>query len=141
VAAHDNPELVANWVVNAVLGVLGDRSVDDLPFDGARLGALVALVDDDTITAAVGKELLHEMVESGADPRALVEERGLEKIDDAATLEALVEEILAAHPDQVEAYRGGHSGLLGFFMGQVMQRTDGAADPRVARELLERRLG
>ena len=80
-----------------------------------------------------------------SDPRtpqfALVEERGLRQVSDAGALEAWVDEVIATHPDEVAAYRGGKQGLLGFFTGQVMQRSGGSANPKAVGDLLRSRLG
>jgi Asp-tRNA(Asn)/Glu-tRNA(Gln) amidotransferase B subunit len=80
------------------------------------------------------------MVEKGGDPGEIVRRSGLEKVDDPAALEPLVAEVLAAWPDKVAEYRAGNDNLLGLFMGQLMKRSGGAADPRVARELLREAL-
>ncbi len=80
------------------------------------------------------------MLESGRSPREIVEEQGLEQLSDAGALTEVVESVLAAHPDQVAAYRGGKSGLLGFFVGQVMRQTQGRANPQLVRELVDESL-
>ena len=80
------------------------------------------------------------MVERGVDPRVLVKERGLEKVDDITAIKPLVDKVLASNPGKVEDYRGGKTGLIGFFMGQIMRETQGKADPEVVQELLRRGL-
>ena len=80
------------------------------------------------------------MVETGGDPAAIVQERGLDQVSDADLLAAEIDAVLAAHPDEVSAYRGGKEGLMGFFVGQVMRRTRGKANPQLVNELLRARL-
>jgi glutaminyl-tRNA synthetase len=80
------------------------------------------------------------MLEDGGAPNALVDAHDLRQVDDTEALDAVVTDVLDTHPDEVERYRSGKTGLLGFFMGQVMQETNGSANPEVARELLQKRL-
>ena len=131
----------ANWVINELPRHLDERSLEDLPIAGHAFGALVTLVEDGTLSGATGREVLAEMVETGADPAAVVERRGLRQIADASSLGPVVERVVAAHPDKAEAYRGGREALLGFFMGQVMKATDGKASPELANRLLREKLG
>ena len=132
---------VANWVVNELLRELKDRSVDDLPFEGRALGRLVGLLEAGTITGRVAKELFARMVEEGGDPEEIVRSEGLEQISDREELESLVTRAIADHPDQAARYREGQSGLLGFFVGQVMRSTGGKANPELVATLIRERLG
>ena len=80
------------------------------------------------------------MVRDGIDPRAMVKDRGLEKMDDIESIKPLVDKVLAANPVKVQEYQGGKTGLMGFFMGQVMARSQGKADPRLANRLIRQEL-
>ena len=80
------------------------------------------------------------MVESGGEPKDVVEKLGLGQISDAGAIAPIVEEIVAANPEKVAAYRGGRAGLLGFFVGQVMSRTGGRANPEMVKTLVEKQL-
>ena len=80
------------------------------------------------------------MVETGADPAAIVEEKGLEQITDTGALEAIVERLLADNPDQVEQFQGGNEKVIGWFVGQVMKETQGKANPKAVNELLRAKL-
>ena len=93
-----------------------------------------------TERSPAGKQVLQILAADGGDPAAIVAERGLGSISDPAALDALIREVLALHPDRVEAYRGGRTGLIGFFVGQVVQRSGGRADPQQVRAALERSL-
>ncbi len=140
-AAHEAPRAVANWVTNEVLRELKGRELAELPFGGAAVGKLVKLIDQGTISATIGKEVFAAMLEGGGSPEQIVRERGLEQIADAAHLEPIVAQVVAANPDKAEQYRSGKTGLLGFFIGQVMRATQGKANPQLVQTLVERELG
>ncbi|MEM9558221.1 MAG: glutamine--tRNA ligase/YqeY domain fusion protein [Acidobacteriota bacterium] len=142
-AAHgicSDAHAVARWAINELRGAAGDRPLSELPFEGAALGRLVALVEDGAITAAAGKEVLAAMVAGEGTPEGIVDARNLRRIDDAGALEPTIDAVLAANAGQVAAYRGGKTALFGFFIGQVMQQTGGTADPQMVRRLLTERL-
>ena len=136
VETEPQPTAIANWVVNDLVRALKDRDLAASGMTPARLAQLVRLVDAGTVTLPVARELFEEVVTSGTDPEALVREHGLERLDDEAALAALVAEVLAEHPDEVAAYRGGKVGLRGFFVGQVMRATQGRADPKLVQRLV-----
>jgi glutaminyl-tRNA synthetase len=139
-AAHDEPASVARWTTNEVLRELKERSVAELPFDGAALGRLVALVDAGGISAGAGKEVFAKMVAEGGEPQAIVDALGLAQVSDAAAIRPAVDAVIAAHGAEAERYRGGESRLLGFFVGQTMKATGGKANPAQVRALVEERL-
>ena len=132
---------VANWVINELPPVQGDRSPTDLPFDAAALGRLVGLVDDDTLNSSGGREVLEILAREGGDPAAIVEAQDLSQMRDTETLRGVALGVLEAHPGKVRAYLSGKRGLEGFFMGQIMRETRGKADPELARTLLREMLG
>jgi glutaminyl-tRNA synthetase len=138
--AYDAPEATANWIVNELRGELDGRKVGALPFTAEQFGALVRLVDTDEITNRGARSVFDEMLEHGGDPESIVDAQGLRQVDDREQLEPVVEEVLAAHPEEVARYRDGKQSLIGFFMGQVMQATDGSANPELAREVLREAL-
>jgi glutaminyl-tRNA synthetase len=137
---HGNAEDLANWTVNELLREVKDTPLSELPMGPEELAELVRLLSEGTISQPVAKEIFAEMVETGVDPRAVVRERGLERLSDRDALGALVEDLLVAFPKKVEDYQGGKSGLLGFFTGQIMRKTEGRADPQVVQEILKERL-
>jgi aspartyl-tRNA(Asn)/glutamyl-tRNA(Gln) amidotransferase subunit B len=106
----------------------------------AAAAELVILVADGMISGKQAKEVFTAMLESGAAPTTIVEERGMKQLSDADELESVISAIVAANPDKVEAYRGGKKGLVGFFVGQVMKETGGQANPKVVNEILARHL-
>ena len=136
VEAGAPPVSAANWVSNDLASHV---EKPDFRLSPAALAQLIDLVDSDTITTRVAKELLPDLLE-GADPRALVKERGLERLDDREEVARQVQSALAAHEDEVAAYRAGKVGLKGFFVGQVMRATGGRADPQLVQRLVEEAL-
>ena len=139
-AAHDDAAAVAGWVVNDLRRELKQASTRDLRFTGAQLGALVALVDDATISRSAARRVFAEMVERGGDPTEIVERKGLRQITDPAALEPIVDELIARNGEKVTQYQAGKTGLLGFFVGQVMSETGGKANPQLVQELVRGRL-
>ncbi len=137
-----DPRLAANWVTGALAGALNRAGLgfSGSPVDAEKLGRLLDLVADGTLSQRAAKQVFERMFESGGEPAAIVEEEGLRQVTDAGAIEAEVERVLAAHPDQVAALRGGKGKLLGFFVGQVMKATGGKADPRAVNETLRRKL-
>ncbi|MEX2570099.1 MAG: glutamine--tRNA ligase/YqeY domain fusion protein [Gemmatimonadota bacterium] len=134
------PRAVANWVVHELPRDMGDRELQDLPFDAPRFARVVSLVDGGVISGSAGREVLTEMIASGGDPDEIVERLGLRQISDTATLENLVAGVVEQNPAKAAEYRNGRSGLLGFFVGQVMRRTEGRANPEIVKRLLESHL-
>jgi glutaminyl-tRNA synthetase len=134
------PKSVANWIINELLTDLKTQGITALAFDAGDLRRLIKLVEDGTISSAAGKVVLAELTEKGGDPEEIVERRRLRQISDTAALTGIIDEVISANPDKAAAYRGGKTGLLGFFMGQVMSRTGGRANPELAKSMLVERL-
>jgi aspartyl-tRNA(Asn)/glutamyl-tRNA(Gln) amidotransferase subunit B len=145
-ARHRNPKAISNWVMESVLRIVRERKLDERlritawPVAPENLAALVALIDEGTISGKIAKAVFEEMVTSAKAPAAIVSERGLVQVTDRDTINAAVERVLAAHADKVAAYRGGKDKLFGFFVGQVMKATEGKANPKQVNELLQKRL-
>jgi aspartyl-tRNA(Asn)/glutamyl-tRNA(Gln) amidotransferase subunit B len=134
-------KLVANWVVTELFGALNrmGRAIETSPVAAASLGRLVDLIAAGTISGRIAKDVFAEMLSTGADPAAIVEQKGLVQISDAAALERIAFEIIAANPGQVESYRKNPK-ALGWFVGQVMKATKGQANPQMVNEVLRRKL-
>ncbi len=137
---YDNPRVVANWVTNEVLREAKEGGIAQLKFEGRQIGALAALVDRQEITAASGKEVLAEMVRTGRDPATIIGERGLAPIQDADELQPVVAQVIAANGEKAAQYRAGKTGLLGFFVGQVLRATQNRANAQVVQALVQREL-
>jgi aspartyl-tRNA(Asn)/glutamyl-tRNA(Gln) amidotransferase subunit B len=141
-AAHGRePKLVANWVITELFGALNrtGREIVMAPVTPERLGRLVDLIADGTISGRIAKDVFALMFETGDEPAAIVERQGLRQISDTGALERLVFEIIDANPDQVESYRRNPK-ALGWFVGQVMRATKGQANPQLVNEVLKRKL-
>jgi glutaminyl-tRNA synthetase len=141
IAVHPRFDSVAKWLVNDLLGLLKNRSIDALPVKGEDFGRFVALVDEGRITQLSSKTLLSHMVEHGGSPEALVGEMGLEKLDDQAAISAAVGRVLKSHAAEVARYRAGEKKLLGVLIGAAMRETQGVADAASVRKVLSERLG
>ncbi len=136
-----DPKLVANWVITELFGALNraGRDIALSPITPARLGRLIDLIQDGTISGRIAKDVFSEMFESGEDPAAIVERKGLRQISDAGALEKIVDELIAANPGQVESYRKNPK-ALGWFVGQVMRATQGQANPQLVNQVLKQKL-
>ena len=131
---------LANWVLNELPWEEIENKEGIFTLPPNELAHLVKLADEEFVSARTGKEVLTEMVASGNSPDTIIEKKGWKQVADPDVLAPAVEEALQAFPDKVAAYKSGKKGLMGFFMGQVMQRTGGTAKPELARKLLEERL-
>ena len=131
---------LAKWIVNEVPRVLEDRPVDALLFGGRELARLVELVSKGDVSGRAAKDVLHVLAEEGGDPDAVIEAKGLGRVSDTSTLQPMIAGLVEANPTQAQSYRDGKTGLMGFFVGQVMKETNGAADPEVTQNLLREAL-
>jgi len=139
-AAGDQPVAVANWLIHELRPLLTDEQMETPPLKPGHFAELVALHSDKTLSSRMAREVLEEMITSGDAPNTIVERKGMRQISDEDALLGYVDEVLAAFPDRVAAYKDGKKGLIGFFMGQVMQKTGGSANPQVVRGLLQQKL-
>ncbi|MEQ9606131.1 MAG: Asp-tRNA(Asn)/Glu-tRNA(Gln) amidotransferase subunit GatB, partial [Kiloniellaceae bacterium] len=142
VAKGRDPKLAANWLIGDYFAAL-NRSGADLhtaPVDAKKLGGLLDLIADGTISGRIAKEVFEEMWESGQEAGAIVEAKGLKQISDSSAIEGLVDEIIAGNPGQVEQFKGGNEKILGWFVGQVMKATQGKANPGLVNEVLRKKL-
>jgi len=140
VAEYASPASIANWSVNELLRAVKGRSIAELGITPAQLAELVRMVDEDRISGRVAKEVFDETIATGTDPKEIVKLRGLEQISDEEALLPVVDAVIDSNPAKVKEYRGGKTGLIGFFIGQVMRQTSGKANPELVRRLLEERL-
>jgi aspartyl-tRNA(Asn)/glutamyl-tRNA(Gln) amidotransferase subunit B len=125
-----------------LLGLLNaeGKSIAQAPISASDLAELLKLVDEGTISGKIAKTVFEEMARSGRTPRQIVEEQGLVQISDSSAIDDIVSGILAANPEEVQAYKSGKTKLLGFFVGQVMRETRGQANPKLVNEILKKKL-
>ena len=132
----------SNWIMREVMeelkGVGG--SIDDFLVAPDQLAALIGLVKKDVISGAAGREVFKEMARKGEDAEAVLDRLGLRQISDGGELDRFIEEVLEEHPGEVERFRNGEEKLLGFFVGQVMKKSRGKANPKKTGEMLRERL-
>lgn len=142
VAEGRDPKLAANWVINELLGILNknEKTLDESPISAEQLGGLIALISDDTISGKIAKDVFADMFETGKDAAKIVDEKGLKQVTDTSAIEAIIDEVIAENPDNVEKYRGGKDKLFGFFVGQVMKKSQGKANPAAVNKLLKEKL-
>ena len=140
VAAHPNPRSLASLVTNELMRAVKETPLEELSITPARLARVVALHDDGTLSSKLARKLLAVLLVEDVEPDAVVAERGWKKVADPAVLQPIIDGLLAAHPDKVEAWRAGRRGLTGFFVGQVMQATRGQADPKLVNQLVAQAL-
>ncbi|MEY4460248.1 MAG: Asp-tRNA(Asn)/Glu-tRNA(Gln) amidotransferase subunit GatB [Bacteroidota bacterium] len=142
-AAGAPPKTAANWITGPVAGWLNERasSIDRLPVAAASLAALIGLIEARTVSHSAAQQIFVRMAEEpNAQPKALAEKMGLVQESNEDALMAVVDSVLADWPEKVAEYQSGKKGLIGLFMGEVMKRSRGSADPKVATDLLRRRL-
>ncbi|WP_027175914.1 Asp-tRNA(Asn)/Glu-tRNA(Gln) amidotransferase subunit GatB [Desulfovibrio aminophilus] len=142
VAAWNEPKKLSNWMMGEFLREMNQsgKGATDCRMAPESFARLVRLVEEGTISAKNGKDLFQEMFLNGGDPEELVKAKGLTQISDTTALETVVDGVIAANPKEAEAYRGGKTKLVAFFVGQVMRRTKGQANPAVVNELLAKKL-
>ncbi|HBE31233.1 MAG TPA: Asp-tRNA(Asn)/Glu-tRNA(Gln) amidotransferase GatCAB subunit B, partial [Cyanobacteria bacterium UBA11368] len=136
VAGGANSKQAANWVMGDIAAYLNANklSIADLAFKPASLAELVTLIESGELTGKIVKESL---------PKLLSGEISIDKLPrpiDSSALEPIIDEIIAANPKELEQYRNGKTKLLGFFVGQVMKKTEGRADPKLTNQLLAQKL-
>ncbi len=143
VAKGRDPKLAANWVIGDYFGALNKSGAElgAAPVDARKLGGLLDLIADNTISGRIAKEVFEEMWDTGQEAGAIVEAKGLKQISDSSEIESLVDDIIANNPNQVEQFQGGNEKILGWFVGQVMKATQGKANPGLVNQVLRQKLG
>jgi aspartyl-tRNA(Asn)/glutamyl-tRNA(Gln) amidotransferase subunit B len=137
-----NPKAASNWVMTEVLRKQkdDDRPLSECPVGPSSLAETIRLIDAGTISGKIAKDLFEKMWTTGEDPRAIVEREGLVQVSDEGAIQAAIAEVVAANPGQVESYRKGKAATLGWFVGQVMRRMGGKANPQLVNKLLREAL-
>lgn len=131
----------ANWVINELFGRLkkDDRDITDCPVTPAQLGGVIDLITSDAISGKIAKDLFEIVYTTGGDPAEIVEAKGMKQVTDLGPIQAALDEIIAANPDQVAKARENPK-LAGWFVGQVMKATGGKANPKAVNQLVAKTL-
>ncbi len=142
VGLFSDAKQVCNWISGTLAAYLNTRNapITESPISASRLAALLQLIKDGVISGKIAKTVFEYMLEDDRDPGAIVKEKGLVQVTDTGAIDAVVQEILDACPDEVAAYKGGKKKLMGFFVGQVMKKTKGKANPGTVNQLLKEKL-
>ena len=141
-AAGSDAKLCANWVMGDLAAALNKAGleIEQSPVQPDRLAGLVQRIADDTISGKIAKQVFEALWESDDTTDAIIEKQGLKQITDTGAIEAIIDEIIAANPDQVAGYKSGKDKLFGFFVGQAMKATGGKANPAQLNDLLKKKL-
>ncbi len=141
-ASGGNARAAANWIRSELLRELENAGItaEKSPIPAAELGALIRMIDEGKISGKQGKDVLVEMFASGKSAAAVVAERGLVQVSDTGEIDRVIDEVIAANPNQLEQFRSGKEALFGFFVGQVMKASKGKANPKVVNERLREKL-
>lgn len=143
VAGGASAKGAANWVTQDIAAYLNsnlDLDITKIALKPEMLAELITLIENGTISGKIAKEILPELLEKGGSPKQIVESKGLVSISDPDELAKIIDEVLTENPDKLEQFRAGKTKLQGFFVGQVMKKTGGRAEPKLANQILNKKL-
>jgi len=143
IAAGAPAKQSANWImgdISAYLNANASLVIGDLKIQPSALAELISLIEDGTISNKIGKDILPELLENGGSAKAIVASKGLVQISDPTVIESSVDEIIAAFPDELAQFKSGKTKMLGFFVGQVLKKTGGKADPKLTNQIVAKKL-
>ena len=142
VRLYPQPKTVSNWIMAELMRELNreGKEIERCPITPAQLAALLDLIQEGLISGKQAKAVFEEMFQTGRDPRAIVEARGMVQMTDPEQILPVIEEILGASSGQVAEYRAGKNKVFGYFVGEVMKRTRGKANPKLVNEILKKKL-
>jgi len=140
--ASGNARAAANWIRSEVLREFETAGIgaEASPVTPEQLASLIRLIDEEKISGKQGKDVLVEMFKTGKSAESIIEERGMVQVSDTAEIDALIDEVMSANPQQVANYRSGKDALFGFFVGQVIKASKGKANPKIVNERLREKL-
>jgi len=142
IALGANSKLAANWIMGDIAAYLNSSkiTINELALKPESLAELIAMIENGTISGKIAKDILPKLLVEGGSAKKTVEESGLTQISDTGALETIIEQVIAANPQELAQYRQGKTKLLGFFVGKVLKETGGRADPKLTNELLAKKL-
>ncbi|MHC1727772.1 MAG: Asp-tRNA(Asn)/Glu-tRNA(Gln) amidotransferase subunit GatB [Syntrophobacteraceae bacterium] len=136
------PKVISNWMMSELLRELNrdNREIEECPVSPEDLAQLLILLDSGVISGKIAKAVFEEMYTTGGSARRIVDEKGLVQVRDESEIESAIDQVLSENPKEVEQFRGGKDKLLGFFVGQVMRKTKGKANPQIVNDILRKKL-
>jgi aspartyl-tRNA(Asn)/glutamyl-tRNA(Gln) amidotransferase subunit B len=139
----EQPKLASNWVMGEVSRRLNtnDGGFDTIPVSATQLGALIARIHDNTISNNAAKQVFDALWSQGGEVDAIIEAKGLRQMNDTGALEAIIDEVLAANPKNVEEFKAGNAKALNGLVGPIMKASKGKANPAQVNALLLKKLG
>lgn len=142
VSLHDHTKLAANWITGELTAAMNreDTDFDNLPVTPEMLATLLTRIDDNTLSGKIAKQVFDALWQGEGGVDEIIETRGLKQVTDSSEIEALVDEVIAESPTQVEQYRSGKDKVFGYFVGQVMKKSRGKANPQQVNTLLRSKL-
>jgi aspartyl-tRNA(Asn)/glutamyl-tRNA(Gln) amidotransferase subunit B len=138
----DQPKQVANWIMGPLLGLLNadGKTIAQSPIGAHDLAGLLQLIDEEIISGKIAKTVFEQMATCGKTAKQIVAEKGLAQVSDRGALEAEIDKLIEAHPDEAARFKEGNKKLMGFFVGQVMKATQGKANPKLVNQILSNKL-
>ncbi len=142
VSITDDYKTASNWVMSEVLGVINEKKIgiNDFSVEPEKLGKMINLIKDGTISGKIAKEIFPVMINEKKDAEEIIKEKNLVQISDESEILKIVESILEKNKDQVQSYFKGNEKIFGFFIGQIMRETKGKANPKIVNEVLKKKL-
>ncbi len=135
-------KITANWIIGELFAHLNkaNLAMSESPIDAVRFSSLMNRIADNTLSGKTAKQVFAELWTSDKTVDDIIEEKGLKQITDTGAIESIVDEVIANCPDQVQQFKDGNDKVIGFLVGQVMQKSKGKANPQMANELLKSKL-
>ncbi len=139
---HPQPKTVSNWIMVELVRELkrAEKDIEQCPVSAENLAALLDLIQEGEISGKMAKTVFETMFETGKSPKVIVQERGLVQMTDIAQIRGIIEEVLKNNPDKITDYKNGKAKLMGYFVGEVMKKTQGKANPKIVNEILREKL-
>ncbi|HYB21955.1 MAG TPA: Asp-tRNA(Asn)/Glu-tRNA(Gln) amidotransferase subunit GatB [Thermodesulfobacteriota bacterium] len=139
--SYAKPKVVSNWIMSELLRELkrDEREIEECPVPARHLGEMLQMMDEGLISGKMAKSVFEEMYRTGKRAQEVVKEKGWVQVSDSSEIDRIIDQVLAANPKEVEAYRKGKDKVFGFFVGQVMKATRGQANPQLVNDLLKKK--
>ena len=142
VIKNSDIKLATNWITGELFALLNDRNLEisQSPISSKNLSSLINLIKDGTISGKIAKTVFEIMANESKDPKSIIDEKGLKQQSDPKEIEKIVDDVIKENPKNVELFKSGKDKLFGFFVGQVMKKTDGKANPKLVNDILKKKL-